>query len=92
MVNACAQVGDVQRATAWLGIMQDAGVEPDAVTYASVIHACAQNGDVQGAATWLTRMQDAGLQPNRPNAIVYNEIFFDHGWSSRSSCTRPSWW
>ena len=42
--------------------MKDRGIEPDAVSYNSLINACAQGGQVDEAVKWLQVMQDHGIE------------------------------
>jgi len=44
--------------------MNSSKVEPNVVTYSSMIDACAKVGDRHGAERWHRRMLERGLQPN----------------------------
>ena len=44
--------------------MQDAGLQPDVISFSAVIDACAKQGEAAKAEEWLSKMQAAGLQPN----------------------------
>jgi len=65
LFKLCAQRGDDHLAQKWLGTMQEAGIEPDHVTFLMLIKASTQAGDVDAAARWLNEMQQAGLRPGR---------------------------
>ena len=42
--------------------MQEAGLQPDEVSYNAVIGACAKKGEAARAEGWLSKMQEAGLE------------------------------
>ena len=44
LINACATVGDVNKALETLQVMQNSQCEPDVITYTSLIKACSING------------------------------------------------
>merc|ERR1719515_361764 len=44
--------------------MLESGVEPNTITFTTVINACARVGDVKKAEAWLTKMKAAGILPN----------------------------
>merc|ERR1719359_726131 len=64
VINACARVGDVKKAEAWLMRMLKSGVEPNTITFNAVIAACAKVGDGRRACEWLAKMRAAGILPN----------------------------
>ena len=51
--------------------MKDRGIEPDAMSYNSIINACAQGSQVEEAVKWLKTMQDQGIAPN---SMSYNSV------------------
>merc|ERR1719171_2991963 len=64
MINACARVGDVQKAEEWLVKMLEDGIEPNVITFNAVIAACAKKGQGRRAETWLDKMKRADVYPN----------------------------
>merc|ERR1719356_2388525 len=69
VINACAKVGAVEKAEAWLGRMIEEGAEPNVVTFNAVIAACAKRCDGERAVEWLDKMKRSGV---RPNSFSYN--------------------
>ena len=63
--------GKVKQAVKWLQTMKDRGIEPDAMSYNSIINACAQGSQVEEAVKWLKTMQDQGIAPN---IMSYNSV------------------
>merc|ERR1719223_1702560 len=61
MIHAYAKNGAVEKAEAWLQHMQNAGVEPNVVTYNSLILACSRNGDVAGAEKWAYKAEQVDI-------------------------------
>lgn len=43
LINACADVGDIDRALETMQAMQNEGIAPDVITYTSLIKACANS-------------------------------------------------
>merc|ERR1719321_1560072 len=64
MINACARVGDVQKAEDWLVKMLEDGVEPNVITFNAVIAAAAKTGQGRRAENWLDKMRRAEVIPN----------------------------
>ena len=44
LINACASVGDLEKALETVETMQTEGIEPDVITYTSLLKACGING------------------------------------------------
>jgi pentatricopeptide repeat protein len=44
LINACASVGDLEKALETVQAMQDDGIAPDVITYTSLMKACSVNG------------------------------------------------
>ena len=40
-----------------------AGIEPNAVSFNSIIHACGQMGKAEEAERWLLKMETHGVEP-----------------------------
>jgi len=55
---------DVPAAENWLIEMRKRGVQPDHVSYSTVIHACFGTQDVDRAVYWLNEMEKQGEAPN----------------------------
>merc|ERR1719353_1463646 len=64
MINACARVGDADKAEEWLVRMLKDGVEPNVITFNAVIAACAKKGCGDRTEMWLNKMKRAGVPPN----------------------------
>lgn len=45
------------------------GLDPDVISYNSIVHACAREGDIPSAEQWFARMKVKGVEPN---VITYN--------------------
>ena len=58
-INVMVKSKQSRRAEQWLIFMQEAGVQPDMVSYNSVMQAYVQTGDVAGVEQVLKRMQHA---------------------------------
>merc|ERR1712032_1815240 len=61
-INASVRAGDQEKAEKLLSEIQDAGLQPDAISYNSVIHSCAKQGDITRAELWLMKMHEAGVK------------------------------
>merc|ERR550514_2450332 len=65
LLNACARAGDVEKAEAWLEKMRTvAGVEPDVISYTTVISLYAKSCAVSKAEKLMDNMCAAGVKPN----------------------------
>merc|ERR1719146_594767 len=70
VINACAKIGDVKKAEAWLVRMLESGVEPNEITFNAVVCACAKAGNGPRAVEWLEKMKMAEVLPN---SFSYNQ-------------------
>ncbi|RKP07350.1 hypothetical protein THASP1DRAFT_24489 [Thamnocephalis sphaerospora] len=74
MATALMRCGDLQGAHHLLTtVMPEKGVQPDEVTYNTLISGCAQAGDLESAEQYLEKMQQ-GPVPIMPGAIAYSII------------------
>jgi pentatricopeptide repeat protein len=62
---------DLEGAFACLKAMEEAGVDPDVITYNALISACEKAGEVETALTTFNDMRAAGIIPN---LITYNAL------------------
>lgn len=63
MLDACAKAGGPQSAESWLQRMLDKGVQPNVISFATVIHAFARKGDENKAQHWQSKMLEMGVEP-----------------------------
>ena len=63
VIDACAKVGEVQKAASYLETMRDHGTYPDVISFTSVINGYAQLGDVDKAEHWLAQMDEFNVAP-----------------------------
>ena len=63
MLDACSKAGDPQSAESWLQRMLDGGLQPNVISFATVIHACARKGDETRAQYWQSKMLEMGVEP-----------------------------
>jgi len=69
-IDAFAKFGDMQGAEQLLKEMEKEGLEPDIVTFSSLINACGnERGDSTRALRYLELMKERGL---KPNAYTFN--------------------
>lgn len=68
LINCWAKVGDVLHADRWLQTMIKMGIQPNEVTYSSVLHACARSENLAKAEYYTGVMKDLGLI----NTVVLN--------------------
>merc|ERR1719301_83508 len=61
----------MESAEKWLAKMLETGVEPNVITFNSVIAACAKAGNGKRCEEWLEKMRRAGVQPN---SFTYNSV------------------
>ena len=54
-----------------MGTLREAGLQPDAVSYATLLYAASWAGDVPRALSWLETMKEEGVHPNR---VVFNTV------------------
>ena len=64
-----------------------AGLQPDTISYNSVIHAFAKQGDLRSAEKWLQKMRDESIEPN---TISYN-ILLDTYVKADNSAAAEAW-
>ena len=74
-VNACAKALDVDRAEKWLQEMPQHNVQPDDVSYSTVIHACGTAQEPERAEQWMKLMiSSLSSQGEKPGSFCYNSI------------------
>nr|KAJ3418038.1 hypothetical protein HK105_000449 [Polyrhizophydium stewartii] len=71
LIDAYANVSDIDAAVEVFQKMQSAGVTPDMVSFSTLIKACVKTNDFNGAIKLYTRMKQLGL---RPNQIVFTTL------------------
>ncbi len=80
VMNACAQVGDLQKTVFWVKKMKAASLKADTTACATVINACAKHVNVDEAQKWHQRMV---------RAKTHSDVIFKYlegvckGWPSR---------
>jgi pentatricopeptide repeat domain-containing protein 1 len=72
-INTAAKNGDPEKAERLVEMLLEdkTGLQPDTITYNSVIHARALEGNIKRAEWWLGTMRQRGIPPN---TISYNII------------------
>lgn len=63
MLDACTKAGDAPRGESWLQRMLEVGVQPNVISFATVIHAFARKGDERKAKHWQNKMLEMGVKP-----------------------------
>ena len=63
MLDACTKAGDAPRGESWLQRMLEVGVQPNVISFATVIHAFARKGDEKKAKHWQNKMLEMGVKP-----------------------------
>merc|ERR1712096_604194 len=71
VITAKSQNGDFLGLETLFDRMQQLGLEPDVVTFNSLINAKAQRGDFLGVENLFDRMQQLGLEPNE---VTFNSV------------------
>merc|ERR1719238_272 len=71
VISACAKVGNVDMAEAWLDRYEEFKVEPDVIAFSSVIDACAKAGDSERGMRVFERMRAKGV---KPNVVAYSAL------------------
>ena len=61
MVNACVRTNNFRKAESWFGVMREHGVEPDVVTYTTVLSAYARSGEIDKAEALVEQMRTSGI-------------------------------
>jgi len=71
-IDACARCGAMDRAPALLDSMRQAGLEPDLVTYSTLVKGYSLAGDVERGFKVLKEMRAGGKL--KPDEIMYNSL------------------
>merc|ERR1719284_601887 len=71
LIDACARVGDMTKATALFRDMCERGVDPDLITYSTIIKGYCVQGDLEQAIQLFTLMRKRSI---KPDAILFNSI------------------
>merc|ERR1719498_104680 len=72
MLDACAKSSNMHRAVELLGDMRTSGVEPDIITYSTIVKGYCASGDVDRAFSVLEDMKSD--DKFAPDEIMYNSI------------------
>ena len=56
VIDACAKASDTSRAEYWMKQMRKQGIEPNVITYTTMINAYARFGHMTQAEKWLNEM------------------------------------
>mmetsp|Transcript_4086 Transcript_4086/g.3674 ORF Transcript_4086/g.3674 Transcript_4086/m.3674 type:complete len:247 (+) Transcript_4086:48-788(+) len=90
LINACAGVGDIDRALETMTAMQENGIEPNVITYTSLIKACAfnsRNEMIELAENIFNEMQQRSnhfsnyIQPNEMTYEKLMQVYSYHGYT-----------
>merc|ERR1719169_331962 len=71
LIDACARVGEMEKATALFRDMCERGVDPDLITYSTVTKGYCVQGDLEQAIQLFTLMRKRSI---KPDAILFNSI------------------
>merc|ERR1719482_2341505 len=63
-MNACVKNGDVERAEQWLVKAAQAGVQPDVISYNTLISGYSKEDKPALAHVWLNHMDNKGIAPS----------------------------
>lgn len=64
VIEACALMGDLDRAFATWAELEQLGLKPDAGTYNSLLHTCVKTREIASGRRLLTRMSQDGILPD----------------------------
>merc|ERR1719229_630228 len=76
MIDACAKIGDANRAKYWHQRMVAHGVKPNAHSFSTVINACAKSGELKAAWEQFEEMESAGITGD---VVVYSSLVDAYG-------------
>merc|ERR1719163_542479 len=71
LIDACARVGEMAKASALFRDMCEQGVDPDLITYSTVVKGYCCQGDMEQAIQLFALMQKRNI---KPDAILFNSI------------------
>merc|ERR1719409_808510 len=71
LIDACARVGEMEKATALFRDMCERGVDPDLITYSTVIKGYCVQGDLEQGIQLFSLMRKRNI---KPDAILFNSI------------------
>lgn len=71
LLDACARVGDMQQAEALWADMPRLGVEPDLISYSTLIKGYCVKGDLENGLAHFTQLRRRGL---KADAVVYHSV------------------
>merc|ERR1712149_62955 len=72
MIDACARVGDADKAEFWLGELVRSGSKPSPVSYGVLLSSFARLGDSARAEAWFNKMQANAQQ--EVGVLTYNSL------------------
>ncbi|CAK9081287.1 unnamed protein product [Durusdinium trenchii] len=62
LINACVESGETERAEHWLEQIRLRRLQPNRVSFSSLVKGAARIGDVEEMQTWFDRMWEAGIE------------------------------
>merc|ERR1719454_182673 len=71
LIDACARVGEMTKASALFRDMCEQGVDPDLITYSTMVKGYCCQGDMEQAIQLFTLMRKRDI---KPDAILFNSI------------------
>jgi len=86
-ISNAAKAGQPSKAVQILSEITKAGLQPDTISYNSVIHAFAKQGDLRSAEKWLLKMREDSVEAN---TISYN-ILMDTCVKADNSASAEAW-
>ena len=70
-INTCAKKGQIQHILRLCETMEAMAIEPDVVTYSSIIHGFAVTANLTGAKRTFSKMKERGISPNH---VTFNSM------------------
>jgi pentatricopeptide repeat protein len=79
MIHACSQSSDIDGAERYCRLMMVLGIEPELVTYNTLINTCASQGNTQRAEDWFKDMVNNKVVPNEVTYGTLCKVFARNG-------------
>ncbi|KAH7420734.1 hypothetical protein KP509_13G019600 [Ceratopteris richardii] len=80
LVAGYAEQGEVENAVKCIGLMQEKGLHPDAMTFSCILKACCSNGLVDSALVYMMEMTTKyGIKPDLQHLTCLIDVFARSG-------------
>ena len=71
LIDACAQIGDIDRANRWFRCMGTNGIEPNIITVSAMLNACAKSKDAVSWELAVAFFRDMSKKSIQPDEITF---------------------